>query len=383
MRTWFTAKANNDNTAEIVIYDEIGLFGVTAADFRDELKALGNPSQIQVRINSPGGNIFDGITIHNMLARHKAEKIVTVDGIAASIASLIAMAGDQIIMPENAMMMIHNPEGVVIGTSKEMRDLAAALDRARDGMVATYARRSGLEHDEVKAIMNEETWLTADEAVDRGFADAVVEPVKIAARHDLSKFQKPPAALRVLSAEANMANANADPNKGKTGGAANADPNDPNNVNKPDGQAGNQVKNQSDKTNAPEPKTDDVSRGTNADPTAGAQKTVQQLVAEALQADRKQQADIIAACQLAGHPDKAAGFIAEGKGLSDVLGALQTLRASGGNQQQTQRTAPAAGGGQELNARHNATEPTGATADSMLANMKKLVEHTFPQQARN
>ena len=103
--------------AEIVIYDEIGAFGIPAKAFLDELKALGPVPELTVRINSPGGSVFDGVAIYNALKRHSAAITVWIDGIAASIASMIAMAGDEIVMPENAMLMLHDPSGLVMGTA--------------------------------------------------------------------------------------------------------------------------------------------------------------------------------------------------------------------------------------------------------------------------
>ena len=97
--------------AEIVIYDEIGAFGIPAKAFLDELKALGPVAELTVRINSPGGSVFDGVAIYNALKRHDAAITVWIDGIAASIASMIAMAGDEVVMPENAMLVLHDPRG--------------------------------------------------------------------------------------------------------------------------------------------------------------------------------------------------------------------------------------------------------------------------------
>lgn len=198
-RNWFEMKAGRANApAEIFIYDEIGLFGISAMDFIAALKALGEPKAITVRINSPGGEVFAGIAIHNALARHPADKTVVIDGIAASIASFIAMAGDTIEMPDNAMMMLHNPGGLVLGTSNDMRDLADALDKMRESMVSAYAGKSKQPRDRVIAMMDAETWLTAAEAVELGFADSVTEPVKMAAKFDLTaKFGHVPTALQL------------------------------------------------------------------------------------------------------------------------------------------------------------------------------------------
>lgn len=182
-RSWYSMRAKAANSAEIFVYDEIGFFGIRAADFIRDLKALGDDiTDLQVRINSPGGDVFDGLAIHNSLKRHKAKVTVLVDGIAASIASVIAMAGDEVLMPANAMLMIHDPSGIVLGTADDMRGLADALDKIKLGLISAYRDKSGLPDDEIARIMSDETWLTADEAVDLGLADRVEEPLKLAAR---------------------------------------------------------------------------------------------------------------------------------------------------------------------------------------------------------
>lgn len=129
MPRWFEIRAAADG-AEVAIYDAIGAFGLSAKAFTDELKRFAAAKTLQVRINSPGGDVFEGLAIHNALARHPARKVVTIDGIAASIASVVAMAGDEIVMPENAMLMLHNPSGAVIGGAREMRQMADALDKS-------------------------------------------------------------------------------------------------------------------------------------------------------------------------------------------------------------------------------------------------------------
>lgn len=107
--SWFRMQASNNNAADIFIYDEIGYWGVTAKQFVSDLKALGDVSQINLHINSPGGDVFDGIAIFNALKHHGAAITVHIDGLAASMASVIAMVGNPVIMPENTMMMIHKP----------------------------------------------------------------------------------------------------------------------------------------------------------------------------------------------------------------------------------------------------------------------------------
>lgn len=198
-RKWFDITARAD-VAEISIYDVIGSDwgGVGPKEFDAQLKQAGNVSHINLSINSPGGLAFDGIAIYNMLKRHKASVTVRVDGVAASIASVIAMAGDTILMPENAMMMIHDPSSLLAGDAETLRAEAEVLDKLAGSLIGIYATRSGQPHDVIKDMMAKETWLSAEEAVALGFADKVDRAVKAAALacFDLkSHFQSVPAAL--------------------------------------------------------------------------------------------------------------------------------------------------------------------------------------------
>jgi ATP-dependent Clp protease protease subunit len=195
MRSWYDIRDAAEGDAEILIYDEIGAFGITAKQFADDLKAVGKAGRITLRINSPGGSVFDGLAIHNSLKRLSARKTVWIDGIAASIASVIAMAGDEIIMPENTMMMIHDPAGMVVGTAPEMRAMAEALDRIKGGLVSAYRDRTGKPEADIEQLMAAETWLTASDAVAAGFADRVDKPIRATARFDLSRFRNAPAVL--------------------------------------------------------------------------------------------------------------------------------------------------------------------------------------------
>jgi ATP-dependent Clp protease protease subunit len=196
-RGWYDFRARARG-AEIVIYDEIGAFGIPAKAFLDELKALGPVAELTVRINSPGGSVFDGVAIYNALKRHDAAITVWIDGIAASIASMIAMAGDQVVMPENAMLMLHDPSGLVMGTAFDMRAMAEALDKMKAGMVAAYCDKSGRDDAEIEALMAAESWLSAEEAVDLGLADRIEQPVRMAAHFDLSRFHNIPPQLAAI-----------------------------------------------------------------------------------------------------------------------------------------------------------------------------------------
>jgi ATP-dependent protease ClpP protease subunit len=197
LKRWYEFRAQARG-GDIVIYDEIGAFGIPAKTFLDELKALGSIAELTVRINSPGGSVFDGVAIYNALKRHDAAITVWIDGIAASIASMIAMAGDQVVMPENAMLMLHDPSALVLGTASDMRLMADALDKMKAGMVAAYRDKSGRDDAEIEALMAAETWLLAQEAADLGLADRVEAPVRMAAHFDLSRFRNTPPQLAAI-----------------------------------------------------------------------------------------------------------------------------------------------------------------------------------------
>lgn len=196
-----------DKSAEVLIYGDIGESlwseGVTAKKFAEDLKALGRVDTLNVRINSGGGSVFEGVAIYNQLARHRAKVYVDIDGLAASIASVIAMAGQEIRIAENALMMIHNPMGMAVGESGDLRKMADVLDQVKETLVATYARRTGRGADEIGALMDAETWMTGAEAVERGFADVVTEEIKLAALAgaDLSRFRHPPKIIEAARAE--------------------------------------------------------------------------------------------------------------------------------------------------------------------------------------
>jgi len=192
-RNWYQIKAEG-HTAEILIYSFIGedFFdgGISAKGLLQAIEDLGEVTEINVRINSPGGDVFDGVAIHNALERHPATINVHIDGLAASIASVIAMAGDTILIASNALMMIHNPHAFAIGDAAEMRKTADLLDKAKEGLVSSYLAHVGdvMEREEIEAFMDDTTWFTAEEAVAAGLADEVGNAVKIAAHFDLKQL---------------------------------------------------------------------------------------------------------------------------------------------------------------------------------------------------
>lgn len=194
MNSWYTIRARATG-AEVMIYDEIGAFGVSAKGFLAELGALPAGTPIDLRLNSPGGSVFDAVAIYNAIKRHEGPVTVWIDGIAASAASYVAMAGDEIVMPENAFLMIHDPVGLVMGTADDMRAMADALDKVKGSLVQGYAAKSGRDAQEISALMAAETWFDAKDALDLGLASRIAEPVRIAARFDIACFRNAPPAL--------------------------------------------------------------------------------------------------------------------------------------------------------------------------------------------
>lgn len=145
---------------------------VTPEEFRNELRQM--KGDLTVHINSQGGDVFAGVTIYNALKDYGKGKVtVKVDGLAASIASVVAMAGDEIIMSPGSMMMIHNPWSMGVGSAEELRKAADTLDEIREAILPIYTDRSGQSEDTVQELMDNETWMTAEKAVELGFADTV------------------------------------------------------------------------------------------------------------------------------------------------------------------------------------------------------------------
>ncbi|EAA5012886.1 peptidase [Shigella sonnei] len=183
MNHWYTIKAADvRGAADIFIYEEIGGFGVTAKQFAEDLKALGDVSHINLRIHSPGGDVFEGIAIYNLLRNHPADITVYIDGVAASMASVVAMAGDRVVMPENAMMMIHKPWGISGGNAGDMRDYADLLDKVETVLIPAYARKTGKSAQEITAMLEDETWMDGKECLKHGFADELLPSVRAMAR---------------------------------------------------------------------------------------------------------------------------------------------------------------------------------------------------------
>jgi ATP-dependent protease ClpP protease subunit len=187
---WYSIKNQANGSAEIMIYDEIGYYAVTAQDFVNELRGI-DADHIDLRLNSPGGSVFDGMAIYNSLKQHKAKVTAHIDGLAASIASVIAMAGDEIVIAKTAQMMIHDASALCIGNAKDMAEMVDLLNKMSDNIAGVYADRAGGDVASWRSAMSEESWYSADEAVTVGLADSVYDAKKTEdpeANWDLSVF---------------------------------------------------------------------------------------------------------------------------------------------------------------------------------------------------
>lgn len=183
-KQWYSI-INKHDRAEIWIYEQIGEDfwsgdGITAKSFQKELAGV-KASQIDLHINSPGGEVFDGLTIFNLLKQHPANVTTYIDGLAASIASVIALAGNKVVMAENALFMMHNPYGATVGNADEMRKMADTLDKVSGSISLAYIEKSGKDADEIKSLMDSETWMSAYEALEYGFVDEISEQMDMAA----------------------------------------------------------------------------------------------------------------------------------------------------------------------------------------------------------
>jgi ATP-dependent Clp endopeptidase proteolytic subunit ClpP len=315
MKSWYQIRAQNgaadshSASAEVLIYDEIGAYGVTAKGFLAELGALRNDAAIDLRLNSPGGSVFDAVAIYNALKRHAGDVTVWIDGIAASAASYIAMAGDLVIMPENAFLMIHDPSGLVAGTAEDMRATAEALDKVQGSLAQGYAAKSGKPEDEIASLMAAETWLDAHEALELGFIDRIAEPVKLAASFDVARFRNAPA--QVIEA-AKAPDDAAPPGAQSEGGPNKHSPPDPEH-------AAAQV---------PSLACDVASVSRASD-----------IRAEAIAHARA----VIDLCHLAGEPQMAGTFLSAGNSMEEIRAALLERRAEAASDISTMHAQPGRG----------------------------------------
>ena len=319
MKSWYTIRARASG-AEVLIYDEIGAYGVTAKGFLAELGAMANDAAIDLRLNSPGGSVFDAVAIFNALKRHSGEITVWIDGIAASAASYIAMAGDSVVMPQNAFLMIHDPSGLVMGTAEDMRSTAEALDKVKGSLIQGYAAKSGKPDGEIAALMAAETWLDAEEALALGLIDRIAEPVKLAASFDIARFRNAPAELTNAALETDemhddigsddTADETRDADAGLGGGQTSVEP-------------------------APSPALITTTAVHNPSSDAIA------IRAEAIAHARV----VIDLCRLAGQPQMAGRFLEEDAGLDEVRNRLLAAKAEATPDITAAHAQPGRGGG--------------------------------------
>lgn len=188
----FQIRNKSATSAEIIVYGAIGESywddAVSAKEFSNELAKLPKTvNQIDVRVNSPGGDVFDGVTIYNRLKQHSANVTVYIDGLAASIASIIALAGDEIVMGEGALYMVHLPWTFSMGDRNDLENTINRLMDVEEQLLSIYARKTGLDRLELKAMLEAETWLDADQALEMGFIDKKVEESEPIAASALEK----------------------------------------------------------------------------------------------------------------------------------------------------------------------------------------------------
>ena len=319
MKSWYTIRARASG-AEVLIYDEIGAYGVTAKGFLAELGAMADDAAIDLRLNSPGGSVFDAVAIFNALKRHSGEITVWIDGIAASAASYIAMAGDSVVMPQNAFLMIHDPSGLVMGTAEDMRSTAEALDKVKGSLIQGYAAKSGKPDGEIAALMAAETWLDAEEALALGLIDRIAEPVKLAASFDIARFRNAPAELTnaVLETDEVHDDIGSDDTADETR----------------DADAGPDI-GQTSAEPAPSPAPTSTTAAANPSSDAIA------IRAEAIAHARV----VIDLCRLAGQPQMAGRFLEEDAGLDEVRNRLLAAKAEATPDITAAHAQPGRGGG--------------------------------------
>jgi ATP-dependent Clp protease, protease subunit len=350
MRSWYAIRARAGG-AEIAIYDEIGAYGVSAKGFLAELGALPEGTPIDLRLNSPGGSVFDAVAIHNALKRHDGPVTVWIDGIAASAASYVAMAGDEIVMPENAFLMIHDPAGLVMGTAEDMRAMAEALDKVKGSLLAGYAAKSGRAAEEIAVLMAAETWLDAKDALELGLADRLAEPVRIAACFDIGRFRNAPPAL--------VAAVEAVPAEGATGadaasdseeaGAGQADEEAASGAGAGSPAATEEHDDEEDRPASAEGHVGDADMPGSDQPDADAGPggpSAAMIRAEAIAHARA----VVDLCRLAGLPQMAGGFLEKDASLDEVRAALLAAKAE---------AEPAISSSHPQPGRHSGTRPWG------------------------
>lgn len=188
-KKWFSIQGKaTDAVAEVYIFDEIGAYGITAQDFISEMKEY-KDTPVNLRINCIGGDVFDGMAMYNIIKKREAKTTAYIEGIAASMGSVIALAADEVIMAENSLFMIHNAWGGAMGEAEDMRKTASILEKISGEIANIYERKTRLSLNRIIEMMDKETWLNAKEAYELGFIDLISDSIKVAAKYDVSKFK--------------------------------------------------------------------------------------------------------------------------------------------------------------------------------------------------
>lgn len=186
---WFNIQGKaTDAVAEVYIFDEIGAYGISAQEFITEMKEY-KDTPVNLRINCIGGDVFDGMAMYNIIKKREAKTTAYIEGIAASMGSVIALAADEVVMAENSLFMIHNAWGGAMGGAEDMRKTASVLEKISGEIASIYKRKTRLSLDRINDMMDEETWLNAEEAYELGFVDTISDSIKVAAKYDVSKFK--------------------------------------------------------------------------------------------------------------------------------------------------------------------------------------------------
>lgn len=287
-KTWFKVENLAESEKKVLIYDEIGGWGIRAIDLINEINSGDTKLPLNVYINSPGGDLVEALAIFNAIKRYEGETTAYVDGIAASAASYIAMAFDKVVMPKNTMMMIHDPISYAIGNADDMRETADLLDKFKNSIISGYANKSGKSSEEISALLSNETWISADEALEMGFADEVIDPIEVVATSREWNFKNAPESL--VS------------NKAKEGQVA-------------------------------EIVDDPVIQNSNeGDPIASIQETAADPVSETVTAlqvnDEASPLEIANACTIAGVPHMIAEFLASGQTVGQVKNKIIEMQAA-------------------------------------------------------
>jgi ATP-dependent protease ClpP protease subunit len=319
---------------EIVLSGTVGmgLFedGFTYSDVVEALATIGRGTDVTVRVNSGGGIATEGIAIFNALDSHRGKITVVIESIAASAASIIAMAGDEVVMRAGSSMMIHDPAAFTMGNSQDHAKSVEMLETMAVSMADIYAEKTGRSAKDIREEMKAETWMTAKEAVAKGYADKIEKGrTKEVTAFDYRLYQHAPERMVALAESRGWKH------PGVTADDSAATPN---------GHKENTMteaeKAAADKAAAEKIAADKAAEAKAADKAAAeaASKSTGDAVADAVKAERQRAADIHAACQMVGKSDKATAFIAEGKTLSEVVAALQAERATASNDTNTRNT---------------------------------------------